>query len=227
LTSVPAAELSPAFVLHARRYGDTSLLVELFGVDSGRSACIAKGAAKTQLLQPFQPLLVALRGRGEVQTLAAAEPAGARIALLGRTLYCGFYLNELLMKLTARGDPSPEVYRLYAQTITAMGQGQEMEGLLRSFEVGLVERLGLGLVLDHDSDGEPLDLQAHYRYDMDRGPERASADSEGHYPGAMFRALRTGQFDPPELQRHARVFMRRVLDHHLEGRPIRSRELFR
>jgi DNA repair protein RecO (recombination protein O) len=226
-----AIELSPAHVLHARRYGDTSLLVELFGPTTGRCAGVARGAlagkGSASRLQPFQPLLIALRGRGEVQTLTTFETAGPARRLVGTRLYCGFYLNELVMKLTARSDPNPPLYQTYVETLDDLHRAETPDPVLRRFEVDLLAHLGHRLALETDCIGQRLDTAACYVYHVDCGPERVQAGTPGGYPGALFQALRDGSFTTPEIQRDARLFMRWILDHHLEGRPIRSRELFR
>ena len=82
-------------------------------------------------VQPFQPLLVSLRGRGEVQTLVAAEPAGPPVSLQGKQLYCGLYLNELLLKLTARADPNPPLFDDYAEALTLLSEESTADRTLR------------------------------------------------------------------------------------------------
>ncbi|HBH36525.1 MAG TPA: DNA repair protein RecO, partial [Gammaproteobacteria bacterium] len=94
-----------AFLLHRRPYRDTSLLLECLIAGEGRMPLIARGAAKGRLkgiLQPFQPLMLKWRGRGEVMTLTHAEAAEKPVDLKKKLLYCGFYLNELLMRLLPR-----------------------------------------------------------------------------------------------------------------------------
>ncbi len=227
---MPAAKLEPAYVLHSRRYGDSSLLIELLCRERGRVACIAKGALRSQRsqpqLQPFQPLLIDLRGRGEVSTLSHVEPSGVPMALTGRRLYCAIYLNELLLRLTARDDPSPPLFDDYARAVAALGAQSPEEPVLRCFEVRLLAHLGLALSLERDAAGEPLVDAGHYVYAIDEGPRRVSGDAQDAVRGATLRALRHGSFDERTLA-EARHLMRRVLHHHLEGRPLRSRELFR
>ena len=120
---MPTSGLSPAFVLHARRYGDTSQLVELFDREQGRAVCVAKGALtgkRFPRLQPFQPLLIALSGRGEVQNLSTAEIAGPPVHLTGKQLYCGLYVKELVLKMNARADPFSVVYDDYEKELTGL-----------------------------------------------------------------------------------------------------------
>ena len=61
-----------AFVLHARPWSETSLIIDLFSEESGRVRVVAKGARRKRsnlkgALQPFTPLLVRWSGRGDVK----------------------------------------------------------------------------------------------------------------------------------------------------------------
>ena len=94
----------PGFVLHAYPYRETSLIVEAFTPDFGRIALVARGAKRPRselrgLLQGFQPLLLSWSGQNELKTLLNAEWRGGLPRVGGGALLCGFYLNELLLKL--------------------------------------------------------------------------------------------------------------------------------
>ena len=56
-------------------------------------------------LLAFQPLSASWSGRGEVRTLVRCEWHGGQPLLGGERLLCGFYLNELLLRLLPREDP--------------------------------------------------------------------------------------------------------------------------
>ncbi|TVQ85383.1 MAG: DNA repair protein RecO [Chromatiaceae bacterium] len=117
------------FVLHRRDYGNSSLLLDVFTAAHGRLPLLAKGAktarrggsARAALLQAFQPLWLTWSGRGEVATLTRAEAAGMPIALAGKTLYCGLYLNELLLRLLGRHDPHEALFVFYQQALAGLG----------------------------------------------------------------------------------------------------------
>ncbi|MGD8955978.1 MAG: DNA repair protein RecO [Chromatiaceae bacterium] len=226
-----AASLQAAYVLHARRYGDSSLLIELLARDSGRVACVAKGALRARRqqtpVQAFQPLQVALSGRGEVLTLSKAESCGHLRPLTGRNLYCGLYLNELVQKLTARQDACAGLFEDYGVAIRGLSERLPAEPVLRRFEVQMLGHLGLGLLLEQDSQGQPLEASNRYTYEVQTGAVPSTEGSADSVSGRTLLALREGQFDEPASLREARRLMRRILDHHLDGRPLRSRELFR
>ena len=73
----------PAFVLHARRWRETSLLVEVLSADHGRLGLLARGVqgpkrqALRAALQPLQAIRFDAVQRGELAQLSAAEVADA------------------------------------------------------------------------------------------------------------------------------------------------------
>src|SRR5215467_1201978 len=111
-----------AFVLHTYPYRETSLIVEAFTATYGRVAMVARGAKRPRselrgLLNAFQPLLVSWAGTGELKTLIAAEWRGGMPLPTGAALLCGFYLNELLLKLLPREDPHPKLWTDYENAL--------------------------------------------------------------------------------------------------------------
>src|SRR5690606_18930874 len=108
-----------AFVLHTYPFQDTSLIVEAFTRSHGRIGLVAKGARRPKsALRPallaFQPLAIAWGGRGELRTLTRAESVGAAHSLVGLAMMCGYYVNELVLKLLQRDDPHERLFDDYA-----------------------------------------------------------------------------------------------------------------
>jgi len=227
-------ELQPHFLLHRRPWSNTSLLVELLSLEGVRYPAIAKGVRAGRgpgaaLLQPFRPLLIGVTGRGEVRTLSRLDTAGPPLAMSGEALYCGFYVNELLMRLLGRHDPHDGLFPLYHEVLTALSHGNDLQQGLRRFELGLLRILGYGMLLDQEPLGAaPVVAERRYRYRIESGPELAARDvPEGEtLSGATLLALDRGQPLDTTGMREARRLMRRVLDHYLGGRPLKSRELF-
>src|SRR5881394_1835536 len=130
----------PAFVLHAHPYRETSLIVEALTADYGRVALVARGAKRPRselrgILQAFQPLTVSWAGAGEIKTLIRAEWRGGLPLVTGSALLCGFYLNELLLKLLPREDPHPRLFASYATALADLAAGGEQAPVLRRFEL--------------------------------------------------------------------------------------------
>ena len=147
----------PAFVLHAYPYKETSVIVEAFTEAAGRVPMVAKGARRPRselrgLLQAFQPLALSWAGTGELKTLVKAEWRGGLPLPTGAALLCGFYLNELLLKLLPREDPHPALYAEYAATLHALTRDvrpSTQAATLRGFELRLLAELGYALPLTH------------------------------------------------------------------------------
>jgi DNA repair protein RecO (recombination protein O) len=230
---VNAESLIPACVIHRRDYRDTSLLLELFTPSDGRVPAIARGAKtgrgnRAALLQPFSPLLVSLRGRGEIQQLRQAEPEGRIYGLSGERLYCGFYVNELLMRLLERGDPYPRLYVHYLDTLSRLAGSEPADRCLRDFELNLLQELGYGLLLEHTADsGEPVRPDQRYHYAIEQGPlHLAKAPSAELIHGRTLLCLHNRETLDAESANEAKRLLRRVLAFYLGDKPLKSRELF-
>lgn len=148
-----APEAVASYVLHRHPYQESSLLVELFTAEHGRIGAVARGARRPRSslsrLQPWQKYLVSWRGRGELVTLAQAEESGPILALSTLPTLCGFYLNELLLRLLARWDPHPALFTAYETALADLVAGREPDWVLRRFELELLQVIGFGPDLTH------------------------------------------------------------------------------
>lgn len=228
-----ADRLEQAFVLHRRDYANTSLLIEVFSGPHGRFPAIAKGAKRGRspaatLLQPFTPLWLSWSGRGEVRTLARVEPAGNALRLPGKALLCGFYLNELLMRLLGRNDPHEDLFAFYHAAVTRLAQGTDLDGPLRQFELRLLQDTGYALELGREWDTHlAVTAGRRYIYEAERGFRAPIEGEEGLLlAGETLLALAADAPLAGVLAREARALMRAALAPHLGSRPLRSRELF-
>jgi len=230
---VNADVLFPACVIHRRDYRNTSLLLELFTPGEGRLPAIAKGAkasrgGRVALLQPFTPLQVSLRGRGEIKQLLQVEPDGRPFGLAGERLYCGFYLNELLMRLMERRDPYPRLYVHYLHTLERLAEGEATDQCLREFELDLLQELGYGMLLDQCADsGEPVEPDRRYHYAIEQGPTMlpgGTTDQQVH--GRTLLCLHNREPLDAVASGEAKRLLRRVLAFYLGDKPLKSRELF-
>jgi DNA repair protein RecO (recombination protein O) len=220
--------LAPAYVLHQYAYRDTSRIVEAFTGDYGRLTLFARGAngSKSTLrgvLRPFQRMLVSWSGRGEACQLVTAEIDGLATSLAPDRLMSGFYLNELLLKLTERCDPHPEIFLSYASCVQALCDGELEEPALRRFEKRLLNDLGYGLELARTDDGAAVDAQGYYRFALQSGLQRCVADAPGAVYGQSLADLRAESFGDARSLRDAKRLLRAAIDGCLDGRSLKSR----
>jgi DNA repair protein RecO (recombination protein O) len=222
--------LAPAYVLHQYPYRDTSRIVEVFTSEHGRLTLFARGAngPKSSLkgvLRPFQRLLVSWSGRTEACQLMNAEIDGNSTTLSKERLMSGFYLNELLLKLTERCDPHPEIFLSYACCVAALCAGESEEPALRRFEKRLLERLGYGLELSQTDEGLPVEPDRYYRFAPQRGPQPCVAEAPGAIYGRSLADLEAEAFVDARSLRDAKRVLRAALDACLDGRALKSREV--
>ncbi|SDF62255.1 DNA repair protein RecO [Dyella sp. 333MFSha] len=227
-------EQQPTFVLHARPYRETSLLVECLTRDHGRIGVVARGVRNERArlqraqLEPFQRLAFDLIMKGELATLRTAEPSGVAQRLTGDAGMAGLYLNELVVRLTGRQDPNPDLFDHYERTLRRMAVGEPLAWTLRRFERDMLEALGYALPLDIDAiDGEPLDPLLTYFYDPESGvlPGRAG-DARG-IRGADLLALAADRAPDTAGLASLRRMMRQIISFHLGGGELKAWRVLR
>ena len=227
-----------AFVLHARPWRDTSLLLDLLVHDQGRVRAVARGmrggVGKRRAANPcqvFSPLLVVLRGRTELKILHSVEPHRQPFQLVGQALFAGLYANELLV----RSLPETELNnRLFVAYDSLLGQlavrGADLEPPLRTFERTLLSELGYGVYFFHDgASGAPL----HSEVDYVQVPQAGFIAVDARHPGADAAVYRgdtllkvgRGELDTADSRRVAKRVMRQALKDIIGERPLQSRLL--
>ena len=243
-------------MLHQWAWSETSLILDLFTREQGRLAVVAKGAKRpySQLrpvLMPFQRLLVlttrpkadagawaAVSGDGgsaDILTLRSAEYAGAGAALPSAQLFSGFYLNELLLKLLARGDPHQRLFDAYADTLLALATGGvEDESPLRAFELVLLRETGVLPELGRSTTTQvPVTPERAYQMHAEAGLVPA-AGTEPAISGAACLALQAALqvHDLPALRAAClaclpalKTQLRALLAYHLGAAPLRTRQM--
>jgi DNA repair protein RecO (recombination protein O) len=235
---MPAA----AFVLHARAYKETSLLLDVFCRDIGRLPLLARGARRREStlrgqLMAFMPLSLSWTGKGEVKTLSRAEWLGGLPMLRGAALLCGYYINELLVRLLPREDAAPRLFDAYAEALQALAEGgrpEALEAALRRFERRLLAELGYGLCLAQEASGRAVEAGAAYVFVPGSGLSLAepgqipAGEGTGPAPfaGAALLAMEQDDYAKPATRAAAKRLMRQAIDYALDGQPLMSRQLF-
>ncbi len=220
----------PAFVLHATPWRETSLIVELLTRSHGRIACVAKGAKRPRsalrgVLLSFQPLSVGFAGRQELRTLTAAEWLGGMRAPQGDGLLCGFYLNELLVRLLPRDDPHPALFDAYAEALVSLGFEGSPEACLRRFEWRLLREIGYAMDLSHDAQNRPVRADARYALLPGRGFLATDGRDPADFQGHTLLDMADERYDSARTLSEAKRLTRTLLGRHLDGHVLKTRQI--
>lgn len=227
-----------AYVLHQRPYRDTSQILEIFTKDHGRLTVLSKGSRSQKsrlkaILQVFNPLYVSWSGTGELPVLTKAEAFNQTPPkLLGKSLPSAFYVNEILIKLLHKHDVHEEVFQLYQTTLYELTDLKQIEKTLRIFEKQFLQLLGFGLNLTTDADtGDAINEKKKYEYYVEHGPivgnENAEQRSAFMIHGKSLIAFENDDLSDDEARKEIKSLMRYILSYYLNGKPLKSRELFR
>ena len=139
----------------------------------------------------------------------------------------GFYLNELLLKLTTRDDPSVGLFEAYREALIALTAGRGPEPVLRYFELRLLQEVGYGLDLTRTVAGGPISAQGYYHFRPSDGLLAATAEHAGAVRGSSLLQLAQGHLREASELADARKVLSAALEHCLEGRPIVTRVVAR
>lgn len=226
-------ELQTAYLLNAKPYLESSLLLEVFTKDYGRIAMVARGAKRAKfaqlgVLQAFNQLLLSWCGKGSLYTMTQVELAMAPSCLMAKKLIMGLYLNELLVRLLAIGDPHPEFFACYQQTLQALAVEKNEQIILRIFEKRLLMAIGYALpLLTNNITGEQVVASKYYFFDLEQGPQAIDSDIPGanKFKGSSLLALAKEKFVTKEELLEAKCLLRAALALRLGEQPLYSRKL--
>ncbi|MSQ81274.1 MAG: DNA repair protein RecO [Candidatus Methylopumilus sp.] len=220
------------YILHTYPFKETSLIAELFTEQFGRVAVVAKGARRPRssirgMLQSFQVLLANWSGKNELKSLNGLEWCEKLTVLEGNALMCGFYLNELMIRLLPRDEPYTELFHFYHETILALSVGEELTIVLRRFELKLLQALGYAVTLDQDEDSNPIIPDKIYRYEAEYGACDLTRTDHGiKILGKTLLDMSKDFYQDKETQQQSKQLMRYLLGFYLGDKPLHSKQLF-
>jgi len=217
-----------AFLLHSRPFKDNQLIVDLLTENDGKvSAVVYNGKTqksnKKGLLQPFLPLNVLLKGKGQLKNLSRVECHRKSYALKGDNVFCGFYLNELIVRLLGEHIECGMLFHQYRESLIALEAQETQEYILRQFETVLLDELGQSFdftpVFEFD---EP-----YFYYILEQG--FVPAIEQHHHPKygrKQLQQIAYQAFNDAETLKTFKLLMRQVINNLLGGKPLNSRKLF-
>ena len=218
-----------AFLLHQRPYGNTSVMAEMFTLDNGRISVIAKGAKKPKskffgVLSPFSKLRITYRGKSELKTLTNVDKEDIFSDSFSKLSYTLLYINELLIKILPQGAPQKELFNLYDKFLLEIKTSNEIDIILRRFEIDLLEMLGYGINFINEVDsGQSIDADKLY----DFVPELGFKESpNGIFKGKEIISISKLDFENINKKKF-KSLTTMAIGYSLDGGDLKSRQIFK
>ena len=221
----------PVYVLHSYPFKETSLVVELFSKEFGRIAAVAKGARRPHsamrgMLQSFQMLDGAWSGKNELKTLHSLDWSAGLTLLKGEALMCGFYMNELLLRLLPREDAHESLFAYYASALHTLTNETDLAITLRRFELKLLQEMGYAVPLLQDENDMAIEADKSYRYEAEYGACELGATKNGiQLSGKTMLDMARDDYADSTTQSQSKQLMRYLLAHYLGDKPLHTRQL--
>ena len=230
-----------AFVLHSRPFKENQQLVELLTEDEGKVSALvyvgqSKRSIKKGMIQPFLPLKLMYKGNySGLKKITVIESIGNSYPLSKNRLYCGFYINELLVRLLTNDIVCDGLFKQYQLTLASLAKDLPIAPQLREFELSLLAELGLSFdfspVLNRSNDNV-----VGFYYVADEGFIPAYNYSVANITTPWFKIAHLQDIAhyihhgkaliENEAEQTFKLLMRNVLNHLLDGKPLHSRKLF-
>lgn len=145
----PRVYKTPAIVLRQRKLGDTDKIITLYSAEHGKLEAVAKGVRRTssRLAGHVEPLshgnFMLAHGRNldiitQVETIETFQPLRDDLARLSRAFYAG----ELVDRATEEHQENFALYRALLDTLRRLAQRDDLDLVLRFFEMTLLVELG-------------------------------------------------------------------------------------
>lgn len=225
------------FLLHSRPYRETSLIATFMTDTDGRIDLIVRSARKKKShpVLPFCLYELSWVGKGSLKHLQTYEQLAGAATISGMSLFCAFYLNEIIYRLLPQSEPEHGLLSAYSLAVDQLASGCEVEPVLRGFELTLLEALGYGLDFRSDRTGAALAAGCSYLFEPESGliPVVSNLQHVKYRvqgimgQGEQFLAIACRDFSDAKVRHLAKGVLRASLAIYLGNRPLRSRELFR
>lgn len=221
------------FVIHTRKFRDTSLIVEFFDRDQGRCGLLFRGARSSKGKQAnvaadltlFKKIRVQQLSRGELPLAKILECVSGPRVIRGQSSIIGMYVNELIYRLLGPFEAHSEVFDAYESLIESLALAPFDLGRLRRFELLLLAELGYGIDFSYDSTtGQKIQDDSVYQYIHGQGFSSGLGGSGIKFPGHELNVLSKGEMSTAG-QKIVKQVVRQAIHHLLDGRGLKSREM--
>lgn len=251
--------MNDAYILHRYPFKDDDVMIKVWGKEFGIKTAVMKGVKRPKsrwrgLAQPFMPLQIGLRGKGEVQTVVQCESLGSALQFSRTHQAIAFYLNELILTFMEQHEATPALFDQYNKLLKSLSlnpspksaestrmdrlvpedgeagvqqcQRSKVEVRLREFEMDLFTTLGHGMHFTIDQMHQPIEPDAYYLIQPDALPLKTNTQTAFVVSGNVLAQIEARSWQSESLK-IAKYLCRQWVDYYSHGKVFKSRDLLR
>ncbi len=214
-----------AFILHTRKFKDSSEIIKLLTKLNGIVDVIAKGSRNPKSkfkgqLQSFIDTEVSFSGKSSLKTLIHAEQVGVVQACSYVNHVSMLYCNELILLLNLDQDACRLVYPYYKSTINQIIESKQISVILRNFEWQLCCIQGYQMEL-----GDGIQSNDSIEFNPDNGFQKSH--SKIACKAQFFNDFLNKKTLSSDAIKGVNQLMKNVVNHMVNGKTIQSRLLLK
>ena len=211
------------FVIRRFPYQESSLLLDYLTQTHGIVRLIAKGAKRNKQLQlktePFIEIQFEFNPAHDLPILKKAELGQELFRLKGEALWCGLYMNEVLLKLFEPRYADEEIFLAYTTALRQLSCEQHHALALRQFELQLLNSLGYRVL---EATTSP---QTFYCFVPEKGLMSCHPDFPHAISGESLEKIRQNNWDKVVLSQSKGLFSK-MIEQLLGDKKLRVKETF-
>ena len=144
---------------------------------------------------------------------------------------CGFYMNELLLRLLPREDAHGSLFEYYANALQTLSNGADLATTLRRFELKLLQEMGYAVPLLQDENDVAIEADKTYRYEAEFGACELKGSNIGmrkngvQLSGKTMLDMARDDYADSATQSQSKQLMRYLLAYYLGDKPLHTRQL--
>ncbi|WCN08447.1 DNA repair protein RecO [Marinomonas mediterranea] len=220
------------YVIHTRTFQENKVLIDILTAEAGLLRTVLRVSKKeAQVLPgPFLRYELEVSGRGELKTLKSIEGVGAAFRFEGLYLYSAMYIHEILEKVVPLNLPLENLFALYEWLINGFNDQLPIAPVLRRFEAGLFDEVGMSINMGSTATGQLLSPQQVYQFIPRFGLKPYHGEQLKRVPSLFVRgdlaaAYASGDWANRKVLDMAKVLHREWLVYLLNGRDLQARKL--
>ena len=206
------------FLLHVRKYKETSSIINIFSRNKGIESLIFRGSFTNKdkfKFSLFNEYLFSYNDKYSFPYLSKFEIINS-FSFDKKYYLLGLYVNELLYKTMREGYDYEKIYEYYKSFLVHLSNSSSsLKRLALVFEKNFIDNLGYGLYMLNDKD---INDNLLYSYDFDEGFKISdSAQNKYSLPGRALRQFFSNTLEDNIHIDIIRLIIKRILNRHYEN----------